>query len=185
MQDKGTRGFDIKHVDYNKIVHLLEVPHGLDEINKFYGKALDNNGEPYPGFSNKNLKAFKLSFPMRLSWKKSDFIERVYCHYLIGPALVDALEEIVAYRGYDYLKRNNLDLYGGCYNPRPKTGGTDPSTHAWGIAIDINPDHGAFGKPSSMPDFIVQAFKKRGFIWGGDWDMRWRDGMHFQACSGY
>ena len=32
---------------------------------------------------------------------------------------------------------------------------------------------------------IVAAFKRSGFVWGGDWSGAGKDPMHFQYCSGY
>ena len=57
------------------------------------------------------------------------------------------------------------------------------STHAWGIAIDLNNHIAGWLDPDGVqPEGIVDAFKKRGFIWGGDWSEQYVDMMHFQAC---
>ena len=64
------------------------------------------------------------------------------------------------------------------------------STHAFGIAVDINPSTNPrcgvtnryccyFQLVTDMPPAFVQAFKDAGFIWGGDWSEH-PDPMHFE-----
>jgi len=69
--------------------------------------------------------------------------------------------------------------------------GTDLlSTHAFGIAVDINPTTNPrcgvtnrhccyYQLVTDMPPSFVQAFKDAGFIWGGDWKEH-PDPMHFE-----
>ncbi len=62
------------------------------------------------------------------------------------------------------------------------------STHAWGIAIDLNVDRSHYwrwtfrGEPlrwkNKIPQAIVDAFEAEGFIWGGRWAHY--DTMHFE-----
>ena len=75
--------------------------------------------------------------------------------------------------------------FGGCFNFRAKRSGSKLSTHAWGIAIDLNPETNAMGGRGDMDLGIVAAFKSAGFVWGGDWAGKNKDPMHFQFCSGY
>ena len=46
------------------------------------------------------------------------------------------------------------------------------SNHAFAIATDINPDGNALKIKGSMPKFAVDAFKKQGARWGGDYKGR-------------
>lgn len=67
------------------------------------------------------------------------------------------------------------------YNVNSKS---EVSTHAYGIAIDINPDKNPnYGKEGvckhDIPEKAIQAFKKHGFLWGGDFNSVC-DGMHFE-----
>jgi hypothetical protein len=91
-------------------------------------------------------------------------------------------------------KRPQLRQYcfplGGTYSWRPIAGTNRLSPHSWGIAIDLNPRHGAYwrGKKAAGPEVeamrtnypqeIVEIFEKHGFIWGGKWSHF--DLMHFE-----
>ncbi len=79
----------------------------------------------------------------------------------------------------------------GTYNWRTVRGSrTRLSAHSFGIAVDINPDRNPMcpGWPNcaheqvlitDIPECVVQAFKRYGFEWGGDWQTR-KDPMHFE-----
>ena len=125
----------------------------------------------------------KITFPfvMRASWDKELILRSFYGHEHIGEAVIESLEEIRDYFGNDFIYDNDLDLWGGCYANRQTVTGKRKSVHAWGLAVDYLPHLGPYNKPSMIPYQIVNAFKKRGFIWGGDWSIP--DGMHFSAVE--
>jgi hypothetical protein len=91
-------------------------------------------------------------------------------------------------------KRPQLRQYifplGGTFSWRPIAGTSRLSPHSWGIAIDLNPRHGAYWRDRqrtgpeveamrhSYPQEIVEIFEKHGFIWGGKWSHF--DLMHFE-----
>jgi hypothetical protein len=64
--------------------------------------------------------------------------------------------------------------------------GTDRlSGHAFGIAVDLDPSHGAYHRwddgsrwRNEVPQEIVDIFESEGFIWGGRWYHY--DTMHFE-----
>jgi hypothetical protein len=68
----------------------------------------------------------------------------------------------------------------GGYADRDKVGASGLSQHAYGNAIDINPDqnpqHGGTNLPSNVSDMAA----KWGLTWGGDWSRHSRDPMHFE-----
>jgi len=87
----------------------------------------------------------------------------------------------------------------GGLNCRAITGGTEPSLHAYGIAVDINPSRNPYANkletdmPLGMIADIVNIRTRGGhrvFRWGGDWDnnpatahSRY-DPMHFEiVCT--
>jgi peptidoglycan L-alanyl-D-glutamate endopeptidase CwlK len=80
---------------------------------------------------------------------------------------------------------------GGTFNWRPIAGSDQLSAHAFGIAVDIDPDSsdywhwnigGDHGKlipyKNRIPHKIVEIFERHGFIWGGKWYHY--DTMHFE-----
>lgn len=167
------------------MVKLDHVPTGLIEILNHYGNP-DSDGDfvPDKAWVEKNLRRFRLPYPLRLSWNPDQLIRYVLAHRLVGDAMMDALDEIGQVHGGRYLEQNQLNRFGGVYNPRLKRGLGQLSTHTWAIAIDLNPEKAPLGAdPSGQPGFVVEAFTKRGFMWGGEFKRP--DGMHFQACRGY
>lgn len=68
---------------------------------------------------------------------------------------------------------------------RPITGGTGLSQHAFGGAIDVNPDNNPYAKPrpahiqTDLPPNVSDLAAKWGLAWGGDWQSL-VDPMHFE-----
>lgn len=159
------------------MVKLDWIPNGLGEIIEVYGDCHD------PDFVRHHIVWQRAPFLLRLAWQPEIRVAGFMAHRLVGPAMADALAEMMVSFGLENLRDNDLDLYGGVFNPRGKRGGAGTSTHAWGIAIDWCPALGPMGQEPNMPAFIVDAFESRGFIWGGRWSRP--DGMHFQAAREY
>lgn len=73
----------------------------------------------------------------------------------------------------------------GSYNCRKMAGSSKWSTHAWGIAIDINWADNPHGQTYWRGDpFIPQGFENHRWYWGLDF-RRIKDPMHFQYATGY
>ena len=81
--------------------------------------------------------------------------------------------------------QKSVKTYGGGYTWRMKRGQAKPSTHSWGIAIDLNARTNAMGSAGDMDPALVALFERHGFTWGGRWSGANKDPMHFQYCSGY
>jgi D-alanyl-D-alanine carboxypeptidase len=76
---------------------------------------------------------------------------------------------------------------GGTFNWRVIAGSKEPSSHSWGIAIDIDTSYSDYWRSGKLdapkwrnriPQNIVDAFEAEGFIWGGRW--YYYDTMHFE-----
>lgn len=76
---------------------------------------------------------------------------------------------------------------GGTFKWRVIAGEKRLSPHSYGMAVDLNPDRGAYWRWSggaehpdrlTYPAAIVRIFEDNGFIWGGKW--REYDLMHFE-----
>ena len=96
------------------------------------------------------------------------------CHRDLFPPLRAAMQELVD-RGLAHLV--DADDYGGCWAPRTQ-GSAALSSHAWGIAVDLNVAGNHYGAEPTMPEEIIQVMAAHGFTWGGDWPVP--DGMHFE-----
>ena len=163
------------------MIKVYDVPHGIDEIVAKYG---------YPGaerldrdWYEKYTDVFELPVAMRLSWNPQKSTRHIRAHREVGLSIVDAIAEIAWYYGERFREFNR---YGGVFNYRHKRGGSELSVHSWGIAIDLNPHLGHLGSAedaATYPRPIVEAFKERGWEWGGDW--AYPDAMHCQAATGY
>lgn len=104
--------------------------------------------------------------------------DHVYCNKYFADKFLTALEN---------LKEENIlsefKEFGGIFSVRPVRGGSTPSLHSWGLAIDINPSTNPLQKTSkkrTLSDKFIKCFKDAGFDWGGDFKSRF-DPMHFQV----
>lgn len=113
-------------------------------------------------------------------------IKRIRFHRKAAPALAAALKEIWDHYGHDQKKIDALGIskYAGAYNPRKVRGSaTKWSNHAYGAAIDLNAEENGFGKGhGNIPQPVIDAFKRQGARWGGDYRGR-TDPMHFEFCD--
>ena len=160
-----------------------EVPHGFNAVMAEYGDIyayLRDDGSLDPRWETEQLARAPLPFPIALSWDPTRHVRSIYCHRKLTAKFQEVFGEIER-RGLS----GKVRTYGGCFNVRAKRSGSKLSTHAWGIAVDLNPETNAMGREGDMPAGIVAAFKRSGFLWGGDWKGAGKDPMHFQYCSGY
>ena len=150
---------------------LTAIPVGLDEI-------LDTFGDPGdPGFEAEHILLFSLPYPLMYNWQS---VTQSRCHRLVVENFQAAFEAVRDAGFEDQVKH-----YGGIYAKRSIRGRTAfPSTHSWGIAIDLEPEKYPLGSAARFPDEIVAIFAQFGFFYGGDFKSR-RDPMHFQLCRGY
>lgn len=133
-----------------------------------------------------NMTLLDLPYPMKLAWETGTIVKRISCNQKVAQSLYKVLENVQKIYGKD-ISKLNLDLFGGCVNVRKMRGGSAYSTHSWGAAIDIDPDHNqlkwgkdraAFGKPIYKE--FLDAFEAEG--WVSLLRARNMDGMHAQAC---
>ena len=98
----------------------------------------------------------------------------VECHDAAIEPLTAAMTEIVE-RGMSGLVDG--DDFGGCWAPRTSGSGA-PSSHAWGIAVDLNVQGNHYGFEPTIAPEVVEVMERHGFAWGGRWPVP--DGMHFE-----
>ncbi len=90
--------------------------------------------------------------------------------------------------------KSMIENNSSAFNPRNKTGKNEPSNHAFGRAVDINPLQNPYkkgeiteplgatytlGQAGTLTIEIVDFLRKRGWIWGGDYE-NLKDYHHFE-----
>ena len=115
---------------------------------------------------------------------------QIYCHKDLVKPLEAAFRALIRTG-----KVKELKTWDGCYNARPirgyekqwrryemegypQAGARYLSTHAWGVAIDINAFENGLGKKPKLSAGFVKCFTDAGFVWGGTFKRL--DGMHFE-----
>jgi len=106
-------------------------------------------------------------------------VKTIRCHAKVADSL---------HRVMSSLAKSHPEIlaeYAGCFNNRPMRGGSLPSLHARGAAVDFDPDTNGnlvfWPVKATMPFEVMEAFAKKGWLSAG---AAWlRDGMHFQATQ--
>lgn len=106
-------------------------------------------------------------------------VATVRCHRKVSESLGRILKEL------SKVCPGVLMKYAGCYNNRSVRGGSTPSLHAYGAAIDFDPDtngnHQHWPVGATMPIEVMEVFAKEGWLSAGAfWS---RDAMHSQATQ--
>jgi hypothetical protein len=158
-------------------------PHGLDEICATFGDIFGYIAKDHTldaGWQSDFLVRIALPFPLTISWDHSQSVSAIACHKLLGSIFSNVFSQI-----QNAGLQNKLTSFGGCFSFRAQRTGLKLSTHAWGIAIDLNPETNQQGTAGDMDPAVIATFREAGFEWGGAWHGKTRDPMHFQFCTGY
>jgi hypothetical protein len=134
-----------------------------------------------------NQTSIVLPYPMVLAWDAKVTLKRMTCHQKCADAFQQIFEDTLDAYGAKDIKRLRLDQFGGCLNVRKMRGGSSWSVHAWGAAIDIDPDRNQlrWGKDKASlakPDYdqFWQIVEDQGGVsLGREKNMDW---MHFQMA---
>lgn len=109
--------------------------------------------------------------------------KKIGVHESLKNVFLDVQADILA-SGVNY----NFKSIGG-YNKRYIANTNIWSSHAFGLAVDINPQQNGYYKrtpgvdcKTDIPPEVIVAFKKHGFCWGGHFT-RMCDAMHFEYCK--
>jgi hypothetical protein len=107
-------------------------------------------------------------------------VKTIRCHERVAESLRRILEEIAAGPHAAILA-----TYAGVYNNRPMRGGSLPSLHARGAAIDLAPATNRLSQSwpvsADMPLEVMEAFAREGWV-GLGW-LIGRDAMHYQPTT--
>ena len=86
-----------------------------------------------------NQVRIKTAYPLRLAWDLNTCLDGFSCNRLVADPMQRIFTETLAHYGLDKIRELRLDRFGGCLSVRKIRGGDYYSTHAWGIACDIDP----------------------------------------------
>jgi hypothetical protein len=128
----------------------------------------------------------EVPYDMYLSWDKDTRLRKMTVHELVAPSVVRVLNRVSNIYSREERKSIGLDLFGGSLNVRPMRGGSKPSMHSYGIAIDFDPernqlrwgrDRARLAKPDAIEFWL--EWEKEGWRSLGRTDNF--DWMHVQA----
>jgi hypothetical protein len=113
-------------------------------------------------------------------------IRGVQIHQKLAASLRAVFDDIAAQVGHDWTRLPPGAVnFSGSYNFRPIRGSSRMSCHAFGAAIDLDAEHNPMNyehNRGTMSPLVIDAFKRQGWYWGGDFHSR-QDPMHFQAAN--
>jgi hypothetical protein len=162
-------------------------------IEEVFGRVSDydysDDGRPNRSWESSYLQKLDLPYAMRLAWNlKGPLVRHIYVNRAVYGSLAAILQNIYDLYGRDMnkIQAARMDIYGGCYNFRPRRGGHRLSLHAWGAAIDFDPENNPHGKKweegkGMIHKEVVEIFMREGWKWGGTFNNP--DSMHFEATS--
>lgn len=160
---------------------MIETPNSYEEMTSIFGDIrpyIFEDGTLDYSWENTVLLICYLPFPMKLAWNEKVVVTKFRCHHLLSDTFRMVFSKILVEGLQD-----KCEYFGGCYNFRCKRGSKKISTHAWGIAIDLNPMSNQFGTKGNMDERIIEIFESFGFVWGGRFKVS--DPMHFQFVKNY
>ena len=146
-------------------------------LTAFYG----SHGDPGA------LVSVRCPWQLQIAWEPYTPVRAISCHRKVADSLRTVLETVFQHYGEAELKRLNLNLFGGSYNNRKMRGSDRWSTHAWGIAIDWDPDRNPLNWHKDKASLARSEYNDWWAIWEREgWYSLGRkkdyDWMHVQAA---
>jgi len=156
-------------------------------LNSYYGKA-----KPTSSCPDSKIVQVPCPWKMQLDWDMTKSRKHFNVHTLVADSLKRVLEAVFQHYGLAGIEKHGLNRFSGDYQCRNIRGGSRPSTHAWGIAIDFYGSRNELRRSTNdtppptlaHPDLIFfwEQWEKEG--WYSLGRMEDRDWMHVQAAKG-
>ncbi len=144
----------------------------------------DDTASKIKFFGKPGTNLIQITPPFQMYYDKHP-IKTITVNKMVATSLLKIFTDVLDQCGHDQKKVDvtGLSNFGGCYNERNIRGSANISNHSFACAIDIDPENNQLGKKTGkMPNMIIDAFKREGWLWGGDYKGR-KDWMHFEAVS--
>jgi len=184
-----------------------KIPSGYAEIVETYGDPAGHNGNVSPAWEEAHIVEFFPPYPfLYVDSGAVSRVTRFRVHKLVVPDLTRILENVMAEarklvkandgdghttayydaRVMQVLAEHRVNVFSGSFCYRNKRGQDVPSDHAFGIALDFDAEHNAFGQErGTLPEWFIKSFTDAGWEWGGQWSGADKDWMHFQRAQKY
>ena len=138
-----------------------------------------------PNEAGTYLVSTPVPFPLVIAWDKTQTTNKIRCHKLEAATLTKIFTEILADYTLPRIQELRINLYGGCFNFRQMRGGTEWSHHAFGSAIDLDPERNQLKENHLTARFarfeykkMIDIFEANGWLSLGR--LRDYDWMHFE-----
>jgi len=171
--NRARQAIEAAYIDTTPLQNSLDT--NSAELKKFYeeikGRANLMSSDP-SRWGNPRDRSWQTNFLTSIETQSG---QKALVHKSAAAAFQGFINELEQAIGYE------IKSLGG-WKIRPNT--SDPSRlseHAWGNAIDINPEQNPYLKKlvTDMPDLVGMIAAKYGLSWGGDWKSV-KDPMHFE-----
>jgi len=153
-----------------------------ESLNSFYDNPRGRNGQVSQKWYKENIVKWEPPYPLYYSEGRQR-LKTLLVHRLCKDTFNDAFREVAIRFSEEEIDEKRLNICGGTYNYRQMRGGSRLSTHAYGIAIDMDPANNPYPHPweeGGIDKDFVAILENHGFCWRGEnGDI---DPMHFQCA---
>lgn len=155
-------------------------------LNSFYGHV-----NP-PNSCSVDIVQVPCPWRMGLDWDMSASRNHFNVHKKVADSLKRVLDATFQHYGEATIKKHGLNRFSGDFLCRNIRGGTRPSTHAWGIAVDFFGSKNELRRSTNDTPPPTLAHPELAFFWERWEEEGWyslgrmedRDWMHVQAAKG-
>ena len=180
--------------------HRISTPNGRREIEEMFGNPANLDGTLNEAWEGSSIRKIAPPDKWRLYYQDDQRglvpVSGIRMHKLLKDVFVAALDDIWDFAKQEigggrsddqirkWLHNKRVDQHGGGFNFRKITGGSKLSLHAYGIAIDWDPDHNPRKRPltKTLPDWWYDIWAKHGWTDGRKFPTP--DPMHVQFATG-
>ena len=159
----------------------MKIPNGRAEIEAMFGNPANSDGTLNEAWEGANIRRVAPPDGWRLFYQADTglvAVSSIRMHRLLEDTFLAVMDDIWNRAAIQ------LDQHGGGFNFRKITAGSKLSLHAYGIAIDWDPEHNPRKKPltKTLPDWWYDIWTARGWTDGRRFPTP--DPMHVQFATG-